>query len=365
MNSLKIGVIGLKGLPAYGGAATVGENIIYQLKHKYIFTVYAVSSHTQPDMNCNAYKQIVFRRFFIKKLNIFFYYLKSAFHSIFMAKYDLIHLHHTDGAFILPILRLKYKVVCTSHAQPQVNEKWPSWVKLFFSINEQITMKLSSTITAVSIPLTKTYQKNTKKKIHYIPNGINLKQEVDIKNLECSNYILFAAGRIIPLKGLHILLHAMKKINLTKKLLVIGDLEQISSYKTEILKLSKDTNIVFIPIIRQKGILLNYVNRAIFFIFPSYSENMSIMLLEVAFVKTPLICSDIEPNMAIFNYSEVLFFKTNDPNDLRDKIKYAEENPTIMKEKALRAYNKVKTYYNWESISKQYDNLFYQTVQTD
>ena len=29
---LKIAVIGLKGLPAFGGAATVGENIIEQLK---------------------------------------------------------------------------------------------------------------------------------------------------------------------------------------------------------------------------------------------------------------------------------------------------------------------------------------------
>ena len=43
---IKVAVIGLKGLPAFGGAAAVGENIINQLKDKYEFFVYATSSHT-------------------------------------------------------------------------------------------------------------------------------------------------------------------------------------------------------------------------------------------------------------------------------------------------------------------------------
>ena len=42
----RIGVIGLKGLPSYVGAGTVGENIINNLKEEYDFYVYAISSHT-------------------------------------------------------------------------------------------------------------------------------------------------------------------------------------------------------------------------------------------------------------------------------------------------------------------------------
>ena len=78
MNKRKIAVIGLKGLPAYGGAATVGENIINQLKNDFIFTVYAVETHVK-DKNYNLVKQIVFKAFPIKKLNVFAYYLKSTF----------------------------------------------------------------------------------------------------------------------------------------------------------------------------------------------------------------------------------------------------------------------------------------------
>ena len=136
MEKPQIGVIGLKGLPAFGGAATVGENIIYSLKNDYDFTVYAVRSFSNKYGKQEGYRQIIFNNFFFKKFNIFFYYLKSAYHCLFKAKYNLIHLHHTDGAFILLILRLKYPVICTSHAQPQISEKWPWLIKLFFIINE-------------------------------------------------------------------------------------------------------------------------------------------------------------------------------------------------------------------------------------
>lgn len=64
----RIAVIGLKGLPAFGGAATVGENIINQLKDKYDFTVYSVSSHTDLKTGeYNGYKQIVFKKYHSKE----------------------------------------------------------------------------------------------------------------------------------------------------------------------------------------------------------------------------------------------------------------------------------------------------------
>jgi len=46
MDKKSIGVIGLKGLPAFGSAATVGENIIAHKIDEYDFTVYSSFSHT-------------------------------------------------------------------------------------------------------------------------------------------------------------------------------------------------------------------------------------------------------------------------------------------------------------------------------
>ena len=46
----KIAVIGLKGLPAFGGAAAVGESLINKLKNEYNFTVLSTASHTSADV---------------------------------------------------------------------------------------------------------------------------------------------------------------------------------------------------------------------------------------------------------------------------------------------------------------------------
>ena len=115
MPKKRIAIIGLKGLPPFGGAANVGDNIIEQLSKEYDFTVYATASHTHHKGDYKGAHQIVFRKFPVRQLNVFYYYIASAVHAVFTRRYDAIHLHQMDGAFILLLLRLRYKVVATSH----------------------------------------------------------------------------------------------------------------------------------------------------------------------------------------------------------------------------------------------------------
>ncbi len=356
----KIAVIGLKGLPAFGGAATVGENLIKQMKDEFNFSVYAVNSHTSENgINEEAgYNQIVFKQSRIKKLNIFVYYLKSCFHALFRAKYDLIHLHHIDGAFMLPLLRMKYKVVCTSHARPQIAEKWPFYVKLFFSINERIVFLFANQITTVAKPLQKVYSKLTKKSVKYIPNGIDINLAPAKDSCGYSDYILFAAGRIIPLKGLHLLLKALKTISYTGKLIVLGDLNQMPDYKNQVMELSDGLDVEYLGLVKNKEKLLRYIKDSKLFVFPSYSENMSIMLLEVASMETPLVCSDIPENQAIFDAEETLFFESNNSDDLALKINEAFSDTKGMSDRTQKAFEKLRTQFTWDMISKKYISLF-------
>jgi glycosyltransferase involved in cell wall biosynthesis len=232
---------------------------------------------------------------------------------------------------------------------------------LFFRINEKIAFSLSNKLTVVSAPLAQIF-KEAGQDVTFIPNGINLAQNILPIQQSGEKYVLFAAGRIIPLKGLHVLLNALHRMNTDIKLLVIGDLEQIPSYKNEILALSKALNVEFIPIIREKQRLLGYMKNALFFVFPSYSENMSMTLLEVAYTGTPVICSDIPANMAIFNTEEVLFFKTNDVDDLCSKMKYAMEGTSAMKVRADEAYKKLVKEYDWRIIAALYEKLYLEII---
>ena len=137
MKKKKIAIIGLKGLPAFGGAATVGENIIEQLKDKYDFTVYSTSSHTDLKTgNYNGYKQIVFKKIPFKRLNTLYYYILSALHALLLGKYDLVHLHHRDAAFIIPFLKFKCKILLTTHGIFSSRSSKEEWKKfdIYFKV---------------------------------------------------------------------------------------------------------------------------------------------------------------------------------------------------------------------------------------
>ena len=82
------------------------------------------------------------------------------------------------------------------------------------------------------------------------------------------------------------------------------------------------------------------------------------MLLEAASVRTPIICSDIPENKVIFDDQEVLYFKSEDREDLADNIEWAALNNDLMEEKAAKAYEKVLEVFTYEKISMAYQRLF-------
>ena len=176
----KIAIIGLKGLPAFGGAASVGENIISELKYKYNFTVYSIKSFTLNNWQPSGFNQVIFKDIKNHQLNVFIYYLKSSFYCLFKSKYDIIHLHHSLSGFIIPFLKYKYKTITTLHGSgdnAQIYDKLGWFGKKYFLISEYLILKFSDTVVTVSKPHIQYYKKIYNRKIEYIPNGINIHQE--------------------------------------------------------------------------------------------------------------------------------------------------------------------------------------------
>jgi len=360
-NKKKIAIIGLKGLPAFGGAASAGEHVIEQLADKYDFTVYSTASHTSHRGLYKGANQIVFKKFPIRSLNVLYYYVRSAWHVV-TNKYDLVHLHQMDAAFILLLLRLRYKVVATSHGLTYKTGKWSKLLYPYFKLNEWMQASLSNHLTVVAKSLVSHYAAIVpESKISYIPNGINLSTESAVDRQD-GDFILFAAGRIISIKGLHLLLPALRKLNYKGKLIVLGDLDQIKEYKAEILALSDGLDVEYKGLIRDKAKLNSYIAGAKLFVFPSTQEAMSMMLLEVASLKTPIISSDIVENTDIFTESDVRFFKSGSVEDLGEKIQLALADGDEMKKRAMHAYATLEDKYQWVSISKQYDEIYWKVM---
>lgn len=364
MMKKKIAVIGLKGLPAYGGAARANEEILKRLCHKYDFTIFEISTHSSKNSSDSYLKaeRIVFKGWKSKRINTSIYYLKSLFYCLFKSNYDLIHTQHLYSGFIIPLLKLKYKVLnSTRGIVPANDNKWNKFDKIFFKIFEKLALEFSDAVVSVSKPQITYLNKISTKKIYYIPNGVNVenKSDNDAQFIpHPKDYLLFSAARIISLKGCHTFLESLNRINYKGNVVVIGDLEQIPEYKKYLLKLSDNLNIKFTGLIKDRNILNTYIKNSKYFIFPSTIEGMSNMLLEVASQKIPIIASDIEANKEIFSEKEVLYFISNNHLSLAAMLTMALNNEEMMKEKADRAYEKICKEYNWDKISLMYDQIY-------
>lgn len=352
----KIAIIGLKGLPAIGGAARATEMLITLLNDRYSFIVYAVDSHMVSEYTVANLKFIVLKGSKNRKLNTFIYYVKACFHALICSSYDIIHLQHLYSGFLAPLLKIKYRIVTTVRGIVPIDDnKWSRSDKLIFKLFEKLAIQFSDTIVTVAKPHIPYLQQYTKKEIIYIPNGTRVESSRLSKRKE---YILFAAARIISLKGCHLFLEALQKLHYSNPVIIIGDLDQVPSYKQLLVNLSQELDVTFTGLIKDKDVLLAYLREAKLFVFPSFNEGMSNMLLEAASCKAPIICSGIIENRAVFDNDEVLFYQSGDVTDLTLKIEWALNNYDTMIEMSEKAMKRIQKDYRWEDIAEKYSLIY-------
>lgn len=356
----KIAIIGLKGLPAYGGAASVGESIVSQLSNEYDFTVYSVNSHTSQSTGNygNICRQIVFKSYPYRIINVLLYYIKAGFHTL-GKDYDMVHLHHREAAFILPIISWRYPVILTVHGM-ELTDKWNRFSSLF-NLFDTIFLRFATNITVVSKKdlsfVSKIY---SERKIMHIPNGIDI-QEINAKP---ESRFVFAAGRIVESKGCHVFLDAMVQNSYNHKIDVIGDYKQIQKYGDSLLQYKNHLpNLCFAGLIPEKSELLLRISRAKLFIYPSVIESMSMMLLEVGSIGVPMLVCRIRENLDIFGEDEVQYFNPGDSGDLNQKIEWCLAHYPAMVERAKKLRARLNSDYYWGRISQQYSGLFKATLK--
>ena len=140
------------------------------------------------------------------------------------------------------------------------------------------------------------------------------------------------------------------------KLVIVGDLSQVPHYSQNLQNMA-DNRTVFVPHIAEKEKLFGIVQHCRLFIFPSLVEAMSMMLLEVAVMGVPLICSDIPENKDVLD-KHTVYFQSGNAQDLAKKMQWALEHPDLMTRYAANAQAWVKSRHSWERMVKEYEALY-------
>jgi len=368
----KIAYIGIKALPANAGVDTVVEKIVTRIdRARYEPTVYVNAALVPPDATIPGVRLVRIRTLPGKYFNAPLLFLLSALHALFRGGYDLVNLHSVETCFVLPILRLRYKVVATAHGllskEPPELSKWGP-LKPLLRLTELPFAYLSNARTSVSKPDKDYLEASYHRPVHYLPNGIDeLRPDLERARgvlaehgLEPGKYIIFTAGRIVPRKGCHFVLEALRQMKTDEKLLIVGDTSHVPEYTRQLLALADD-RVRFAGFISSKELLFGLIALSRLFVFPTTYEAMAITLLEVAALKTPLIASDIPENREVLP-EQALFFKSANVADLRAQMEWALAHPAEMRDLADRAYQWVAENYRWPGIIAAYEQVYDQLL---
>lgn len=275
---------------------------------------------------------------------------------------DIIHLHAVGPALFTPLARLLgMKVVVTHHGADYDRQKWNALAKGLLKTGEVMAMMFANKILVVGKSLADRLQQQNPKqahKIEFVPNGAiaNFDDNVTIKDLQATglaiedqNYIV-TVGRLVPEKGFHDLVQSYLLTNIPQKLVIVGSTDHQDEYSNKLLNEASE-RVIFAG--RREGAQLKALYKyAKLFILPSYHEGLPIVALEAISADTPVLLSDIIPNLDI-ELNAVHYFKVGDRDDLSSKL--SSDIPKVSRENILSRYS-------WAKIAQQSFAILRQVV---
>lgn len=368
----RLGILGLRDYPSRGGTSRVVEDYLREIEEAYDVVVYREKDGGAKAADVHSTEIIDIPKFPLGDFGTLIFFASCAIHALLFEKFTVVHIHKVDASFCLPLLRLRFRTIVTSHESPYTRDKWSALAKAFFKFSELIMLRNPDPITCVSSKLAKEYSERTGKLIHFIPNGLRSDIPLDAVAADAllqsqgvgEGYILFSARRIMASKGCHTLLEAMRKVKTNRTVVLVGDFDQVPQYSRNLEKLAEGLDVRFLSPV-ERATLMGLVQKAGVFVFPSFTEGMSMMLLEVAWLGVPIIASDIPENTSVFGEDEVSYFNVGDVASLGGRLNEFERTPIPHQAKAVKAKTLVRERHQIADIAEQYADLYKSVLRVE
>lgn len=179
-----------------------------------------------------------------------------------------------------------------------------------------------------------------------------------ILKLENDEIIIGFAGRLNNKeKGIDILVKALKEISKKEKnlhLLIIGN----GPDREELIRLVKNEKLS-VTFVKAQENIFDYLNLIDFFILPSKVEPFGIVLIEVGFMKKPVVAANVDGIPEIIeNGKDGLLFESGDVVDLKNQILRVLKDKKLASSLAINLNKKVLESYTIDKIIPQYKELY-------
>lgn len=284
-------------------------------------------------------------------------------HIIFRNTGDIVHIQNGGNSIWALFLRLAGKKVFISQdGIDWKRDKWPWYGRAYLRLSSFVTAYLPNQVIFDNVFARELFEKKFRRKYIYIPFGSDVPEVVEddtiFENLGINKneYFLFV-GRFIPDKGLHYLIPAFEKVNTLKKLVLVGGSPNPSDYEKKLL-LATDYRIIFAGYVYGDD-SLRLMKNAYCYIQPSDVEGLSPVILNVMYLNTPIICSNIKENIFAVDDTAIIFEQGN-TESLKESIDQALSSPADLDRLAIRAHTRVISLFTWDRVAVQHEEIFRQ-----
>jgi len=367
---LRIALLGSRGIPAtYSGFETFYEQLAVRLAERdHKVTVYNRSHHfNKKENNYKGVKIVTLPSIPSKLLDTLSHTFLSLFHAIFSGN-DIFYIVIVGNSPLVLLAHLfRKKVILNVDGADFNREKWQGFAKKYLIWSEKIAARFADVIIADSGVIKRRYMDLFQRDTLFIPYGANIwPREKEVSNhtvlekfgLESDNYILFVS-RMTPENSADVLMDAYLQSNSRKKLVIVGDAPYVDEYKLKVDAIAKDQ-----PNIIVTGYLFGDDYRQIsahcsYFVLPAGIDGTRPVLLDQMAFGNCVVVRDTPANMEVIADAGLSFSKDDLINSLADVINTLENDNEKIKNLRELAMERVKTVYSWESVTDQYETLFY------
>jgi glycosyltransferase involved in cell wall biosynthesis len=370
---MRIAFIGLRGVPAqYGGieraVEEVGARLVEQGHH---VTVYCMANRyaDRPDSH-RGMRLLYVPTIPTRSLEMICYAFPAALTSCFR-RHDVVNFLALGSSTMawLPQL-IGRKTVATVQGLDWKRDKWGRLARAYLKFGEWTSRRLPNRTIVVSQQLKQYYDSMGPRHAVYIPNGANAAAPVPLggvaERFELSprEYLLYV-GRMTREKNLHVLIEAFRRLDTSKKLVILGGSSNTDDYVAELRRLAEgDRRIVFTgPLYGEQ--LAQVFSNPYLFVLPSALEGLPLALLEALAYGNCVLLSDIPENREVIDDEGTLrgfTFPSGCTDRLRDVLEHLLANPAEVEQMRSRSSALVEKKYNWDRIAERTLQLYQEVL---
>lgn len=360
---MKITIVGTRGIPAnYGGFETLAEELSARLVKKgYEVTVYCRSNNIKYEgTQYRGVRLVILPTISHKYLDTIANAFLSSIHCMFQG-YDVALFCNAATALFTIFPRLAgQKVAINVDGIERKRKKWNAFGRAWYLVGEYLSTKLPNEIVSDAKVIQEYYKEKYGKDSTFIAYGCETKHVATtavLKKyaLEKNGYFLYIS-RLEPENNAHLVIKAFEKVKTEKKLVIVGD----APYSTDYIKslhATKDERIIFTGFVFGEG-YSELQQNAYAYIHATEIGGTHPALIESMYNGNCLIVNSTPENIEV-GEDAVLYYKMNDVDDCSMQMQIADDDPGLAAEKGKQAHVLAIKKFSWDTIVKQYEELFW------